>query len=225
MIHSVPAYLMAFARQLILILTIAFSVSLPASNWTSFCGSAFSRLRGWFSGSIDPARLRAVLSAELAQIRPGAEKFLGALPPGSRLKVNEGEYTVVAYLGDGYEGTVYLADGPLGRKVVKQFKGTTNILAHVNALNRLAEAGVRTPRVWEVDERNQRVLLDYVEGLAVAKVRSRGPQFGLTAAEMARFEARLAEFKRRVEPHWPRYVEQNVLLDFNSGEFVVIDPI
>ncbi len=73
----------------------------------------------WLKDRVLQAKLRKFLAAELVQIRPGAEKFLGALPPGSQIKVNGTQYTVTAFLGDGYEGKVYLAEGPMGRRAVK----------------------------------------------------------------------------------------------------------
>lgn len=163
-----------------------------------------------------------MLANELEAMRPGAEKFLKALPPGSVIKTEGGDYKVLSFLGDGFEGSVYAAAGPLGKKTVKIFKGTTDMRSQLKELESMADEGVPTPKIWSVDETNQVAVLDYVEGLAVNKLLSPTNQT-LTATERNQIQTRLDAFKRLVLPHWPKFKEQNIVMDFNTGEFYVVD--
>ena len=207
---------------------------LHAGAWSAWCSRLAARLvkvspprltaGSWLQDRVLQAKLRKILAEELVRIRPGAEKYLGALPPGSRISVAGAEFTVVAFLGDGYHGAVYLADGPTGRKAVKQFKVTIEMLNNLKVLEKMAEDGVPTAKVWEVDEVNKTAVLDYVEGLSVSKLLNSSGPLGLSLAEREQIQKHFDQFERLVLPFWPQFKNQNIIMDFNSGEFIVIDP-
>ncbi len=96
--------------------------------------------------------------------------------------------------------------------------------ARLNQLEKLAEDGVPTSKIWEVDETNKTAVLDYVEGLSVSKLLNSVSLFGLNPAEREQIKKRFDQFQRLVLPMWPKVKDQNIIMDFNTGEFIAIDP-
>jgi hypothetical protein len=171
--------------------------------------------------------LKKILKSELEKNRAWGETEEKALPQGSKLIVDSVEYVVVHYLGAGFEGTVYLVDGPTGRMAVKVFKGRTDISEHYKDLQSYSEGGVPTPKVWEVDPIRKTARLEYVEGIKLSSLldEENAAEWGLTASEVKEFQRRLEKFRADHQSVLPYVLPNNILVDVNTGELVLIDPI
>lgn len=86
--------------------------------------------------------------------------------------VNQTEYEIVKLLGHGKGGYSWLARLDGKQYVLKQihhepcdyYTFGNKIEAEKNDYNRLAEAGIRIPRMLDIDLANERVLKEYIEG-------------------------------------------------------------
>ena len=88
------------------------------------------------------------------------------------LTVNEKEYLIIRLLGKGKGGYSYLAENDGKQYVLKQihhepcsyYTFGNKIEAEKNDYKRLLNAGIRIPKMIEVDIENERILKEYIEG-------------------------------------------------------------
>ena len=88
------------------------------------------------------------------------------------MKVNQKEYKMVKLLGKGKGGYSYLAEKDGQQYVLKQihhepceyYTFGNKIEAERNDYHRLLETGIRIPEMLDIDEENERILKEYIEG-------------------------------------------------------------
>ena len=88
------------------------------------------------------------------------------------LTVNKNEYSIIKLLGKGKGGYSYLAEKDGMKYVLKQihhepcayYTFGNKIEAENNDYKRLLDAGIRIPKLLEIDFENERILKEYVEG-------------------------------------------------------------
>lgn len=86
--------------------------------------------------------------------------------------VNEKEYRIVKLLGHGKGGYSYLAADGEGQYVLKQihhepcdyYQFGNKIEAEKRDYGRLKKTGIKLPVMIDVDEKNERILKEYIEG-------------------------------------------------------------
>ena len=94
------------------------------------------------------------------------------------LTVNGRPYTIVRLLGHGKGGYSYLAEGAEGTVVLKQihhepcdyYTFGDKIAAECADYARLCDAGVRIPRMLDIDVAAERIVKEYVDGPTVAEM-------------------------------------------------------
>ena len=135
----------------------------------------------------------------------------------------------VAQLGHGSEGNVYLMQTAAGKlEVFKKFHSTTpqtQVRESMNALKKLKRAGVAAPKVFAVDVKQKTAHFEYVEGFVVDSLITRRENFDLTEEEAELIASKFHEFviTSRQLSEASNYEEYNVVLEFSTGRFVVID--
>ena len=88
------------------------------------------------------------------------------------LTVNAIEYTIIKLLGKGKGGYAYLAEKDGKQYVLKQihhepceyYTFGNKIEAENNDYKRLLNAGIRIPKMLEIDLENERILKEYIDG-------------------------------------------------------------
>ena len=88
------------------------------------------------------------------------------------MNVNKKEYKIVKLLGHGKGGYSYLAEREGKIYVLKQihhepceyYSFGNKIEAEQNDYNRLLQAGIRIPRMLDIDVANERILKEYIDG-------------------------------------------------------------
>ena len=98
------------------------------------------------------------------------------------MTVNGREYTVLRLLGKGKGGYSYLVERDGQRCVLKQihhepcdyYTFGNKLEAEKNDYRRLVAAGIRVPRLIEVDEEQERILKEYIDGPTVQELAARG---------------------------------------------------
>ncbi|MBQ2191624.1 MAG: hypothetical protein II409_04365 [Clostridia bacterium] len=117
-----------------------------------------------------------------------------------KLTVNGAEYRIIKLLGHGKGGYSYLAEKDGRQVVIKQihhepcsyYSFGNKLEAERYDYARLRAAGVRTPKLLDIDAENERILKEYVDGRTVFElVREGAPIEDLTA--QVRAMAALAE--------------------------------
>ena len=92
-----------------------------------------------------------------------------------KLTVNSGTYSVIRLLGHGKGGYSWLAERDGTEYVIKQihhepcsyYTFGNKIEAEWNDYHRLANAGIRIPRLLEIDWEQERILKEYIPGTTV----------------------------------------------------------
>ena len=99
-----------------------------------------------------------------------------------RCTVNGREYLLLSLLGHGKGGYSYLAEREGRRVVLKQihhepcayYSFGNKIEAERHDYERLLRAGVRIPRLLEIDGENERIVKEYIEGPTVFELLKEG---------------------------------------------------
>ena len=102
---------------------------------------------------------------------------------GEIVQVNGGEYTIVKLLGHGKGGYSYLAAREGQQVVLKQihhepcdyYTFGNKIEAERNDYQRLLSAGIRVPRMMEIDVENERIVKEFIDGPTVQELVQAGP--------------------------------------------------
>ena len=98
------------------------------------------------------------------------------------LTVNGKEYKIIKLLGKGKGGYSYLAESDCTRAVLKQihhepcdyYTFGNKIEAERFDYKRLCDAGIRIPKMLDIDIENERILKEYIDGPTVMEMRERG---------------------------------------------------
>ena len=98
------------------------------------------------------------------------------------LTVNGKKYKIIKLLGKGKGGYSYLAESDCTRVVLKQihhepcnyYTFGNKIEAERFDYKRLCEAGIRIPKMLDIDIENERILKEYIDGPTVMEMRERG---------------------------------------------------
>ena len=94
------------------------------------------------------------------------------------LSVNGTDYKIKKLLGKGKGGYSYLADRDGKLFVLKQihhepcpyYKFGDKIQAEKSDYERLSKIGIRLPKLYEIDEKNERILKEYIDGPTVVEL-------------------------------------------------------
>ncbi|TCL59013.1 hypothetical protein EDD76_105189 [Kineothrix alysoides] len=92
-----------------------------------------------------------------------------------QMRVNGKEYTVIGLLGKGKGGYSYLAEDESGRYVLKQihhepcdyYQFGNKLEAEMRDYARLEKSGIRIPKLLASDEKEERILKEYIDGPTV----------------------------------------------------------
>ena len=92
--------------------------------------------------------------------------------------VNEKSYEVIKLLGHGKGGYSYLVTDGTKEYVLKQihhepcpyYKFGDKIQAEKSDYERLSKIGIRLPKLYEIDEKNERILKEYIDGPTIVEL-------------------------------------------------------
>ena len=90
----------------------------------------------------------------------------------NRMTVNEKEYTIIRLLGKGKGGYSYLVTDGAGEYVLKQihhepcdyYQFGDKLASELRDYDRLRNVGIPMPKLLEVDEKQERILKEYIPG-------------------------------------------------------------
>lgn len=138
-------------------------------------------------------------------------------------------FRVVARLGSGSEGTVYLVETRGGLKVLKIFDRLVDLQSNTRRL--MGRNTLRAPQVEAVEMDTKRLLLEYLEGLPLDFLKTTGAyeRIGMSKADRDQI---LNEWKRlsETDPELRQALALdhalglNVIWSFRDREFQMIDP-
>jgi hypothetical protein len=140
---------------------------------------------------------------------------------------------VLAKLGRGSEGAAYLVQEPDGRKrVVKLFnKSMTQreIDEHLELLDQFRRKDIPVPTVLGAASDKRSFEMEYVQGVPVLELTKYPERFGLTPAQGVELRGCFELFKNDIQrnklrSHFETIQDFNVVYEFKTGRFVVIDP-
>lgn len=154
-----------------------------------------------------------------------------------REQINSNSYEVLAFLGKGVEGVVYLARNSDNQLVtLKYFNNLDEARTHVTSMKFLKENGVRSLKIFDTrfDIFPPAVVQEYVEGVELYNLNSQAKKIGIPlevhqdlidkASEIRSKFSKLRDGAQFGSPGFDlEYYPFNVLYDFSSGELVVID--
>ena len=155
------------------------------------------------------------------------------LKPGAIAWVRNFETKIIAYLGSGGEGRVYLVDSEQGLACLKIFDWRRDFRNHRKLLRALQPF---TPRLRADEERSKCLLFDYSEGVPVDFIEREGDRIGLSPSERKhiveswdRWSTSLERQEEKILLVEPQLVccvrnTQNAVYSFRTQEFTLIDP-
>ena len=96
----------------------------------------------------------------------------------NRMTVNEKEYTIIRLLGKGKGGYSYLVTDGAGEYVLKQihhepcdyYQFGDKLASELRDYDRLRKVGIPMPKLLEVDEKQERILKEYIAGDTIDKI-------------------------------------------------------
>lgn len=147
------------------------------------------------------------------------------------MTVNGRPYAVEKLLGHGKGGYSYLASDGSGRYVLKQihhepcdyYQFGDKLAAERNDYRRLCAAGVRLPRLLAVDEAQERLLKEYIDGPTVAQLVQSGPVDAALLAEVSALSEQLRRQGLNIDWYPTNFVvRQNRLyyVDYECNEYM-----
>ncbi len=156
----------------------------------------------------------------------GHSQYYSQLATPTQVRVNNRILNVVERLGRGQEGQVLLARYNQRNVTVKEFKSVDLLKSNLERLHAYSSVGVRTPNVIEVDLANKTVIFEYIEGMNVDLIRDPlhiGKRLPISEHTSALVGEAYEVFISKIPEHM-RPEAFNVLLDFRSLRFIIIDP-
>ena len=135
------------------------------------------------------------------------------------MKVNDVEYTIIKLLGKGKGGYSYLAEKDGKQYVLKQihhepcdyYTFGNKIEAEQNDYERLKQAGIRIPKMLDIDIENERIVKEYIEGK--------------TIDELVKEAAMKAEYLEQVREMAAKAKNAGLNIDFYPTNFVVQEDV
>jgi hypothetical protein len=139
------------------------------------------------------------------------------------------DWAWVAKIGEGEEATVHLIRSSSGEyRVHKEFKDTMASSPANNSYNlkKAADQGVPVARILEIDAGRGTLEQEYVKGFTVLQLLTPGivPVLGRGDRDMIRKAFMRFEKRHRSRNPHLSLLQKNVMLDFKTGRFVLVDP-
>lgn len=131
---------------------------------------------------------------------------------------------IVAKLGHGSEGDVYLVQTEEGLRTLKTFFKPEEMEPHLRELK--SDFPIPSPEIFARDAKTGRVLMEYVEGASVDHIAGRWEKMGLTVSqrdqilELWRKESQRILDQRKFPPDG-----YNVIYSFRNRKFYRVDPL
>jgi tRNA A-37 threonylcarbamoyl transferase component Bud32 len=206
----------------------------PAQSAPSLRTPSSGLSRGTFQ-----RRIRVERDSELARFAASkrwrlpwwSETYLRS---GATVEVAGEAYVVSEFIGYGSQGCVYEVEGPGGRRTLKVFNlnERSRIAEEALLLRDMREAGLPVVEIERIDVERGAVVMAYHEGIDLARVLEAPEEFDLAPAQVlalkAKFEAlaeQVARFRRSRKLPTRVTEKHNVILDVETGELLLIDPI
>jgi hypothetical protein len=142
---------------------------------------------------------------------------------GDRIDFNEESLTVIAGLGSGAEGEVYIVEAKDGLRTLKTFFETSQMVSNLksSALERNVEAwaerslseGVSSPRIISIDRGRNHLLYEYLDAIPLDQIKMYREEIGLSPEEAE-------DFTR----HAYMITDANLVYSFLHRKIFLIDP-
>ena len=149
---------------------------------------------------------------------------------GEFVFVNDNEYKIIKFLGKGKGGYSYLADCGNKRVVLKQihhepcdyYQFGNKIEAEKYDYGRLVATGIRIPKMLVVDEANERIIKEYIDGPTIAELANDGKDLSFYIDQVKEMQ-RLAQAKGLNIDYYPtNFVVENdqlFYIDYECNEY------
>jgi len=192
-----------------------------------------------FCSEVIPALDQAARAAKvdlpentLKELRIAQQKFFErleenqaqSLPKGvpATLKFNDQRLTVLAYLGAGGEGRVFVVSKNRTKYVLKVFYNETKMTNNLTFAQRIRDRGRNILIPLATDWERSSVILRYVDGINVGAIIQPDPfRPALVSPETAQLVREA--FKNFIHGMSENFHPDNVVIDLENHEFVIID--
>lgn len=156
-------------------------------------------------------------------------------------KIKGVTYEVLSYLGEGVEGTVYLARRTVGRGhefvTIKYFSDARAARLHARLMQILSDNSLRSVKLFNsrFSKSDPVIVQEYIEGMNLEKVLSTKNPLGLSRNMIAEIKKKRRQIFERFERIRSRpgdaddpaselsWRDYNLLYEFSTGDLVIID--
>lgn len=140
-------------------------------------------------------------------------------PPGEPLFAAGKTYKIIAWLGFGGEGAVYLVHSAVGLQVVKMFYKAENAAKQIDGLKRIESP---TAKVIASDLEEGILIFDYLEGIPVTEIKHRFRELGISERDAGEIVRRFESLQLKAGTG-KSADEKNVIYSFKTNSFSTID--
>lgn len=136
-----------------------------------------------------------------------------------KMKVNDKEYSVIKLLGHGKGGYSYLVTDGKNQYVIKQihhepcdyYQFGNKLESEINDYNRLVTTGIHMPVLYDVDEKNERILKEFIDGDIISDL--------IISGKMKN------EYLLQIQEMAKKVYQHNLNIDYFPTNFVVANGI
>ena len=141
---------------------------------------------------------------------------------GDFINIGKNRYEIVARLGKGEEGKVYLVSTPFGLRTAKNFN-KPGAAEHFASNPSLAKH-FKTPIILETDVINNTLLLEYLEGVPVHEIERNYAQIGITREEKNKIMHHWEEIRgKAINSNGAEVWGDNAIYSFKDHNFKIFD--
>lgn len=142
------------------------------------------------------------------------------------MRVNETEYQIIKLLGHGKGGYSYLAEKDGKQYVLKQihhepceyYSFGNKIEAEKNDYGRLAETGIRMPKMLDIDIPRERILKEYIDGPTIFDLVKDDAMKELYLSQMKEMAEKVYAFDLNIDYFPTNFVVQDELIYYIDYE-------
>lgn len=145
------------------------------------------------------------------------------LKVGEKVTIGTHDFEILARLGQGMAGSVYLVDTPNGIRAAKVFYTDRKFVDNHRAMR--AETSMRTPKILSTDIQRKTMLLEHLAVVPIEEIETHSAALGITPPQVA--EILSAWTRQKLRMKGSRSVEPqnfNVGYSFKDDEFQMFDP-
>ena len=172
----------------------------------------------------------------LAKLHPAVKRWLEfnenvghdvspVFPIGSKIEIGNQKATVLAFLGHGGEGHIFLVKVNQELKIAKVFYSPTQMTKNVSNMRILSGISANVPEVETVDLKRNTALLQYIEGIPMTDIDQNRQVLGLTQGDVNEINQQYLQEKHRLNGLGLTLIwKQNAVYSIKDKKVYFVDP-